>query len=178
MNIQIQTPRLLLRAIEETDADALFRLDSNLRVHQFLGNQPVKTIDEVRAIIRTIHQQYLENGIGRLAVIDKETNEFLGWSGLKWETSIRPEAPYYDLGYRFVPEAWGKGIATEAAEASLEFGFRDLGIRTIGAAAHSDNLVSNRILKKLQFRRESPSFLTRLSTTGIAWILTSGSMSH
>lgn len=150
-----------MRPIEEGDAEALFRLDSDLRVHQFLGNQPVKSIDEVTTTIRYIHQQYLEHGIGRLAVVDRETDKFLGWSGLKWETGIRPEEPYYDLGYRFLPESWGKGIATEAAQASLEFGFRDLGIQQIGAAAHSDNLVSNRILRKLGFRRNGSFFFDK-----------------
>lgn len=149
MNIQIETKRLILRPITKNDTQDLFELDSNPEVHKYLGNKPVKTIEESEAIITKILDQYKIYGIGRLAVIDKVTNAFLGWSGLKYEQQLRKEFNYYDIGYRFKQQYWGKGYATESALASLEYGFKDLKLDEICAAADYNNLASNHILKKI-----------------------------
>jgi len=147
--IQIETKRLILRAITQLDAQDFFELDSNPKVHQYLGNKPVITIEESRAMIDTILEQYKTNGIGRLAVIDKNTKLFIGWSGLKYEQNLRSEFDYYDIGYRLKEQFWGMGYATEAAIASLDYGFKDLQLKEICAAAHMNNIGSNTILKKI-----------------------------
>lgn len=149
MNIHIETERCILRDIEESDVDGLFELDSDPEVNKFLGNRPLKTIDEAEKIIRFIRKQYQENGIGRWAIIDKETHDFMGWTGLKLESKIRKEVSYYDLGYRLKKEYWGKGIGTETARASLHYGFNQLALHEICAAAHIHNEASNRILQKI-----------------------------
>ena len=81
MKTSIETERLLLRELLPTDDAGMFELDSNPEVHIYLGNKPVKSIEESREAIANIRQQYLENGIGRWAVILKETGEFIGWFG-------------------------------------------------------------------------------------------------
>lgn len=150
MNFKIiETERLLLRPVLETDVQDFFELDSNPKVHVFIENKPVKTIAESEAIVASILEQYKTNGLGRLAMIDKETNAFLGWSGLKYEENLRKEFNYYDLGYRLKEQFWGKGYATEAAIASLDFGFTILKLKEIGAAADIDHIASNTILKKI-----------------------------
>mgnify|MGYP001136655520 CR=1 FL=1 len=145
----IETERLILRPITRLDAQDFFELDSNANVHQYLGNKPVKTIEESRAMIDNIIEQYKINGIGRLAIIDKNTKLFIGWSGLKFEQNLRQEFDYYDIGYRLKEQYWGKGYATEAAFASLDYGFNTLNLKEICAAAHMDNIASNTILKKI-----------------------------
>ncbi|WP_179006776.1 GNAT family N-acetyltransferase [Winogradskyella forsetii] len=149
MIIKLETKRLILRPVTEADAQDFFQLDSNPKVHAFLGNKPVKTIEESEAMIANILEQYKTNGLGRLAMIDKSTNEFIGWSGLKYEEQLRKEFNYYDLGYRLKEQFWGKGYATEAAFASLDYGFKDLELKEIGAAADVNHIASNTILKKL-----------------------------
>jgi ribosomal-protein-alanine N-acetyltransferase len=52
-------------------------------------------------MIATILEQYKKFDFARLAVILKDTNEFIGWSGLKYEQNLRKKFNYYDLGYRF-----------------------------------------------------------------------------
>ncbi|WP_296312842.1 GNAT family N-acetyltransferase [Winogradskyella sp. UBA3174] len=146
---QIETKRLILRPITEDDAQDFFELDANPNVHIYLGNNPVKTIDQSKAAIANILEQYKTNGIGRLAIIDKATNTFLGWSGLKFEQNLRKAFDYYDLGYRLKEQHWGKGYATEAAIASLDYGFKDLKLKEICAAADIGNIASNVILKKV-----------------------------
>jgi RimJ/RimL family protein N-acetyltransferase len=70
--------------------------------------------------------------------------EFIGWCGLKY----RPELDEIDLGYRFMKSAWGKGYATEAAMASIKYGFEQLGMRKIVGRAMPGNLGSIKVLEK------------------------------
>jgi [ribosomal protein S5]-alanine N-acetyltransferase len=152
MKIHIETARLIMREVSEIDAQGFFELDSDPEVHRYLGNNPVKTIEESENVIRRIQKQYEENGIGRWAVVDKETGAFMGWSGLKWETSSKDGARYYDLGYRLIRKYWGRGIATETAIESLKYGFEKMKLKEIFAAAHVENIASNRILRKTGFQ--------------------------
>lgn len=150
MKIQFESERLLYRPIGISDANALFELDSNPNVHQYLGNNPVTSIDEVLGYINSIQQQYIHNGIGRFAAVRKETNEVIGWAGLKFITE--PEnnhVNFYDLGYRLQEKHWGKGYASEAAKAWLDYGFKEMNTQKIYASAHVDNLGSNTILQRI-----------------------------
>ena len=151
-NVHIETKRLLLREFEEKDVEGIFKLDSDPAVHEFLGNKPIKTRAEAEEIVKYITNQYKHHGIGRWAIIDKETQDFIGWSGLKYEQVVREEFNYYDLGYRLRKEYWGKGIATETAIASLKYGFEKLNLKEIGAAANIHHTASNKILKKVGFQ--------------------------
>jgi ribosomal-protein-alanine N-acetyltransferase len=152
MKIFAETDSLLLREIVESDAKDLFELDSNPDVHRYLGNKPIKTLAEIEEIISYIRKQYHDNGIGRWAVVDKKTREFIGWSGLKHETKLRKDFHYYDLGYRLKPKFWGKGIATETAFLSLNYGFSEMKLSHIYACAHVENIGSNKVLKKVGFQ--------------------------
>lgn len=148
----ITTDRLLLRPFKEEDAHGLFELDSNAEVHRFLGNRPVKDIEEVMKVIRYIQQQYHDFGIGRWVVEDKSSGKFMGWAGLKWITeAINGQVHYYDLGYRFIPAYWGKGYATEAAGAWLDYAKVKLKAGKIYAMTDSQNLASQNVLGKLGF---------------------------
>ncbi|MDO3425102.1 GNAT family N-acetyltransferase [Chryseobacterium sp. APV1] len=150
----LETQRLILRKFEETDAERLFLLDSDPEVMKYIGVPPLSDISESENVIKMIQQQYLDNGVGRLAVIEKESGLLIGWSGLKLITQeINGYNNIYDLGYRFIPVYWGKGYALESAKASLDFGFNDLKAETIYAHTHSENEGSNHILRKLGFEK-------------------------
>lgn len=152
----LETQRLLMRKFEETDFERLFLLDSNPEVMKYIGIPPLSEPHESKKVIKMIQQQYVDNGIGRLAVIEKETGLLIGWSGLKLlKEEINGYKDVYDLGYRFLPEKWGKGYAFEAAKASLDYGFHTLKTDTIYAHAHSENTGSNHILKKLGLEKTS-----------------------
>lgn len=149
MKVHIETDRLIIRDIEESDAQGIFDLDSDPEVHEFLGKKPIKTIKEAKQVIAFIRNQYVKNGIGRWAIIDKKTSDFIGWTGLKYEQGLRKDFSYYDLGYRLRKKYWGNGIATETAIESLKYGFEKLGLKEIGAAADVNHSASNKILKKI-----------------------------
>lgn len=152
MSKYIETRRLILRELFPSDDLGMFELDSNPEVHKYLGKKPVISIEESREAIANIRQQYIDNGIGRWAVILKETNEFIGWSGLKLEKNVNGHEQFYDLGYRFIQKHWGKGYATEAAIAFVSYGFKKLKIDTLCAFTDFDNEGSKNVLGKLGFK--------------------------
>lgn len=148
MKIHCQTDRLLLREIGPNDLEDLYELDADPEVHRYLGNHPVTDIKQTEAIIQSLLDQCQKNGIARWACILKDTGEFIGWSGLKYEIHVRPGMEYYDLGYRFKQPFWGKGYATESALASRDYFFMKMEGEVLNAAAHVDNIGSNRVLQK------------------------------
>lgn len=153
MKIFIESERLLLRELLLSDIDGMYELDSDPEVHKYLGNNPVNNKDQLLSVIEFIRQQYIDNGIGRWALIDKKTNSFIGWSGLKLvKEETNNHINFYDLGYRLIRKYWGNGYATESAEASLEYGFKTLQLNEIYAAAHIENKASNKILSKIGFQ--------------------------
>ncbi|MCC2590635.1 GNAT family N-acetyltransferase [Chryseobacterium sp. MFBS3-17] len=145
-----ETERFILREILPTDVDKLFELDSDPEVHRYLGNSPVTGKDQIIDVINFIRQQYVDNGIGRWAIIDKKTNDFIGWTGLKFVTDLtNNHKNYYDLGYRLIKKYWGQGIATETALASLNYAFDKLNADEVYAMADCENDSSNKILNKI-----------------------------
>ena len=153
MQFYLETDRLIMRDVLETDVDGMFELDSDPLVHKYLGNNPIKTKDKAEKIIQFIQKQYKELGIGRFAAIEKSTGDFIGWSGLKFNTgkkeALNGRIDFYDVGYRLIPRYWGKGYATESSVAILDFGFNKLNIDTICGAAEKDNIASNKILQNI-----------------------------
>ncbi len=155
MKLPIITERLTLRKITIDDIDNIFQLDSNPDVMKYVGVPPVKLKEESAKMIENIINQYKNNGTARLAVIEKQTNRFIGWSGIKLLTDeVNGFKNVYELGYRSLPEFWGKGYATESAKASLDLGFNQLNADKIYAYADVDNQTSNYILTKLGFENK------------------------
>ena len=150
MKEPIETERLLLRELILSDEIGMFELESNPNVHIYVGKKPIKNIDESRAYIEIIQQQYKDFGIGRWAVILKETNEFLGWSGIKFITNeINNHKDFYEIGYRFIEKHWGKGYATEAGKAFIDYAFNEMKVDALYAYADAGNENSRKILEKM-----------------------------
>ena len=150
MRIFTETNRLILREILPTDVDGMFELDNDPEVHKYLGNNPIQTKVQAAEMIQFIRQQYIDNGIGRWAVIDKQTNNFMGWAGLKLITEqINNHINYLDLGYRLIKKYWGQGFATEAAQASLVYAFEELNAAAVIGITDSNNTASHQVLTKV-----------------------------
>jgi RimJ/RimL family protein N-acetyltransferase len=150
MNPIIETERLFIREILPTDVNGFYALDSDPKVHRYLGNNPVTDKSQVVEIINSVRQQYVDFGIGRWAIIDKKTNDFIGWTGLKFVTNLtNNHINFYDIGYRLKRKYWGQGIATETAVACLAYAFDNLNLEVVYASASIENIASNTILKKI-----------------------------
>ena len=151
----LETERLIIRPINLDDLQAYFEMDSQPEVHTFLRAEPLKNLEETEKVINTILQQYDEFGVGRVAVIEKETNQLIGWTGFKYieeKEAINHQFDYLDFGYRFRKEAWGKGFATEAAKACMDFYKKKMTHFKINGITHVDNLASKNVLEKVGFK--------------------------
>lgn len=153
MEFIVETERLYLRKVNFEDVDDLFEMDSDAEVHKFIENNPVKSQEQITAVVTMLNQQYTENGIARWAVVEKNTNECVGWAGLKYfREPLNNHSNFYELGYRFKRKHWGKGYATEASQAILKYGFENLNINSIFAITHLENKNSINVLQKLGFQ--------------------------
>ena len=161
-----ETERLLLRPIEKSDAERLFLMDKNPMVMHYIGIPPLTDIQQTLDYIDNIHEQYKKFGIGRYAVVDKALNTVIGWSGLKMNTdTVNEHQNFYELGYRFMPEFWGKGYATESSKPFLEHAFKTLKVESVAAYVHHENLASQHVLEKLNFEKTNEF----LETDGICY---------
>jgi len=147
---RLETERLYMRPFEASDADGLFELDSNPNVHRYLGNRPIISPSQCFDIINLIQRQYEAYGIGRYAVLLKDTDTFIGWAGLKFiDEPKNGLTGFHDIGYRLQEAHWGKGYASEAAFAWRDHAFDTMEIPILYASAHIDNNGSNIILQKI-----------------------------
>jgi [ribosomal protein S5]-alanine N-acetyltransferase len=151
MKFHLETERLILREFRESDVDGIFELDSNPNVHRYLGNKPISTKEEAEKIVAGVLKQYTERGIGRWIMTDKETGEFLGWSGLRLNTEYNMNGftRYYDIGYRILEQFWGKGYATESGKAAVNYGFEVMNLAAIYATTDIGNGASHKALLKI-----------------------------
>jgi ribosomal-protein-alanine N-acetyltransferase len=153
MKFYLETDRLILRELLESDLEGMFTLDSDPLVHQYLGNNPIKSKQQAKEVIQLIRNQYEKLGIGRFAAIEKSSGDFIGWSGLKLNTgekeALNGYRDFIDIGYRFIPKYWGQGYATESSVATLKFGFETMNYPIIYGAAEVKNIASNKVLQKI-----------------------------
>jgi len=147
MKIILETDRLYLREFIDTDGFHFYHLNNDEDVVKYTGNKPFKTLEEAIDFIKN-YSDYKRNGYGRWAVCLKETNEFLGWCGLKYENNE------IDLGFRFYKKYWGMGYATESASACVSYGFSKLNLKEIVGRAYIENVASIKVLKKCNFKFE------------------------
>lgn len=153
MRIFAETPRLLLRELVPDDAPGMFALDSDPAVLRYLHTKPQTAVAESAAVIELVRTQYAENGIGRWAVVLKNSGEFVGWCGMKLvRDTVNGHTDFYDLGYRLLQKHWAKGYGYEAARACLDYAFGPLGLSTLYGIAMTGNAGSRRILEKLGFQ--------------------------
>lgn len=142
----IETDRLILRAFVDNDVKDVLKFNSDPKVMRYTGCKVINSLEEAQDIIsNTWHQDYTTYGYGRFAVIYKPHNKVIGFSGLKWETDLKET----DIGYRFLSEYWGMGIATESCIPVMKYGFNELGLKRIVGLALLENIASCKVLEKI-----------------------------
>lgn len=152
---EFQTERLLLRPFTMDDFEAWYPLDQDPRVMQYIWKCKPKPMTREDAIHRLEYIVDYHNrfpGFGIMATIERSTERLMGWTALK----DLDQTELIEIGYRYFPEFWGKGYATEAAGQLVGHGFKTLDLPLISAVTHPDNKASKRVLQKLglQFVRK------------------------
>ncbi len=148
----LRTKRLILRPFTEADAPAYHALVSDPEVLRYTGENPVTTVEEALAILRSRPlRDYAVHGFGRMACVLLESNELIGFCGLKRLEDFNSEV---DIGYRFVARYWGLGLASESAAALYQQGKDQLQLARIIGLVIPENNGSVRVLEKLGMQRE------------------------
>jgi RimJ/RimL family protein N-acetyltransferase len=147
----METERLILRPYTLDDAEAWLPLITLPEIIRYTGETPASSVEQAREILRTRPlRDYEVHGYGRMAVIEKSSGRLVGFSGLKYLEDLGE----VDVGYRFLPDCWGKGYATESARVLMDRGRREHGLARIVGMAHPENTASCRVLEKLGLRFE------------------------
>ena len=147
MNLDIETPRLRLRPFTLADAPFALRLLNEPSFLEHIGDKGVRDLEGARGYLESGPlASYAKHGHGLLAVELKETGQTIGMCGLLKRYNL--DEP--DLGYAFLPEAWGRGLALEAARAVMDDAKRERLLAIVSQA----NGPSIRLLEKLAFRFE------------------------
>lgn len=143
----IKTERLGLRNWQESDEGPFVEMGKDPEVMQHFPE--LLTEEESIGLIRRLQSHFEKYGYCYFAVDMLETEEFIGFTGLANQTWESEFTPCVDLGWRFKRSAWGKGYATEAAEACLEAAFSKFGLSEVLAFATDTNKASENIMKKI-----------------------------
>jgi len=151
-----ETKRLILRRFTIEDVAAVYEFGSNAEVSKYTGEPPISTMQEAEQIINTVYlPEYEKYGYARMAVVHKKDQKVIGFAGLKYEA----EWEATDIGYRLLPEYWGKGLATEAALPFIFYGLQVLKLPKIVGAADEKNPASCKVLEKLGLKYKHTSDL-------------------
>jgi RimJ/RimL family protein N-acetyltransferase len=144
-HLVIQTERLLLRPLAESDLDQMITLLGDEEALVMWGG--ALTPDEAHSwIVRNI-ARYGGDGYGRCAVVWRESGELVGDCGLV-STTVE-DVPEIELGWITRRSHWGRGIATEAATAWRDFAFGVLELDRIVSMVLAENVASRRVAEKL-----------------------------
>lgn len=141
-----ETSRLILREFNVEDDRELSPILANPQVMQF-SLTGCLTVAQTQAKIDDFITSYRQYGFGKWAVILKKENRLIGYCGIAIE--IIDERPEPELGYRLDENYWGKGLATEAAKAALQYGLDRLELPHILAVVEPANQASVRVIEKL-----------------------------
>jgi RimJ/RimL family protein N-acetyltransferase len=142
----VETDRLLLREFDEGDAADYYALGSDPEVVRYIGISPFTRLEQALEVLRaTALSDYRKHGFGRWACILKASSEFIGFAGLKRLDDLGE----VDVGFWLLPTFWGRGFATEAGRAALNYGFDVLKRERIIGLVDPANLASVRVLQKL-----------------------------
>lgn len=151
MKIITSTSRLILREFSIEDGVHFFNLNKDPEVIKYTGDPAFNSVSEAELFVKN-YSAYKNYGYGRWAVCLKESQEFLGFCGLKYY----PKDKITEVGFRFFKNQWNKGYATESTLACLSYGFTELKLKEIYAQVHKENHASQRVIEKcgLHFVKE------------------------
>jgi RimJ/RimL family protein N-acetyltransferase len=147
----IRTPRLLLRPWRDEDLPAFAALNADPKVMEFFP----KPLDraESDALAARIRDHFARRGFGLWAVEVPGIADFIGFVGLAVPGFEAHFTPCVEVGWRLAREHWGRGCATEAARAALEFGFLRLGLDEIVSYTVPANRRSRGVMERLGMTR-------------------------
>jgi RimJ/RimL family protein N-acetyltransferase len=140
--VELLTERLIMRPVRVEDVDDLVAMHADPLTRRAFGEW---TRDQVGDWAERSVREWEERGHGKLSILDRESGAFVGRSGLRFW----PEFDETEVGWVLMPEVRGRGIATEAGRACVEWGFRHLDLPYVTAMIAPDNDTSIAVARRL-----------------------------
>ncbi|WP_038865781.1 GNAT family N-acetyltransferase [Vibrio jasicida] len=145
------TERLTLRLVSVEDASFILELYNQPDFYRFVGDKQIRTLEEAKRYIQDnmLRMQELK-GVSLLVAETNHDKQPIGICGLVKRDTLTA----FDIGYGYLPHAYGKGYAIEAAAAVVEFARDEMRIENLVAITNNDNIRSISLLEKLGFQFE------------------------
>lgn len=147
----LNTPRLVLRRLLPSDAEAVFHIRGDYEVTKYNTGKAYANVQQASELIDAIERSYNDHNEVRWGITRKGHGEVIGMCGYNyWIRHDHRGSIGYDLARAY----WGQGIMSEAVRAIVEFGFDHMALNRIEADADARNPASARVLEKVGFQRE------------------------
>jgi RimJ/RimL family protein N-acetyltransferase len=147
----LSTPRLGLRKWIDSDLEPFVRMNEDPEVMRYFP-RPM-TAEESKVFISRIEKFFHEHGYGLFAIEVKATGEFIGYTGFAEPRFEAWFTPCTEIGWRLKQEAWGRGYASEAASACLDYGLQQLHMEKIYSWTAMSNARSERVMQRIGMQR-------------------------
>jgi ribosomal-protein-alanine N-acetyltransferase len=154
-DFKIETSRLILRPFTENDGEAMLRIQDNPIMTRYTPDETWKGIEDAYEFLKFAQWLYTDDPNRPwfrifLGIMEKLSDNLIGYCGLG-----NPEfnAKLVEVFYSVDCPYWGRGYATETAQALLNYGFRELKLDKIVGFAEKENLASIRVLEKIGLKR-------------------------
>jgi RimJ/RimL family protein N-acetyltransferase len=147
----LTTDRLTLRRWRDSDLEPFAALNADPEVMRYMRGPLDRA--ESDAFVERIEARFDEHGFGLWAVEVRDRQEFIGFTGLAWQTYEAPFTPAVEVGWRLARAAWGQGYATEAARAALDHGFGPGDLAEIVSVTTVSNERSQAVMRRLGMTR-------------------------
>jgi len=149
--IYIETERLLIKPYNMMDLDELYNVYSDENVMAYIpeGVMSYEWVkDLMKWMIEVCYETNTPDNITKFAVsiLHKKDNKIIGWCGLG-SLDCKPED--IEIFFGLSSEYWGKGLASEAARAMIDYGFNTIGLERIVAVVDGNNIASQKVIEKL-----------------------------
>lgn len=151
MSYIIQTERIGLRNWKESDWNEFAAMNADPEVMRFFETALQK--EESLFMLKRLRDHFHTHGYTYFLAENLQTQEFLGFIGLAYQTYETPYSPFVDIGWRLKRAAWGKGYATEGAKACLDFAFDTLNIVEVYSVTPAPNRASEKVMEKIGMKK-------------------------
>jgi len=146
----LTTERLVLRPFEQGDLDELVAIHAE-ESFWWYPRRGAMNAEETAGFLTTVLQRYEDDGFGIEALLHRASGKMIGWAGLAVPHFLPQILPAVEVGWRLSGPFRGRGLATEAGAAALEFGFTAGGLECIVSLYEPDNVASGRVMQRLGF---------------------------
>lgn len=154
--VSLKTERLILRNWRESDFEAFCNMGADPEVMRYFPS--TLTQEESLVVANKIKSYIEERGWGFWALEIPGQCDFIGFTGLHIPKDDLPCSPCVEVGWRLSKQFWGKGYATEAATASLQYGFSELHLSEIVAFTAATNVPSMKVMQRLGMQNTGKDF--------------------